>query len=276
METPPNDSSDEEREICLFTNVVPKDPLIPVNRFSSFTKLIRVTAWVLRFTRHCRIRKDSSNVISPLTVQETVCAENYWLSHSQKDIFTPETAALTSNTPLTSNSTLLCLHPFLDSNGILRVKGREQNSKLAYSTMHPVILHGKQPITKLIIQEEHVRLLHAGPTLLTSSLNRRFHIVGGRRFVRSITRGCTTCRRNSEKPRPQLMGQLPMERVTPDLVFENVGIDYAGPVYVKYGYVRKPKIVKAYVCIFVSLTVKAVHLELVSDLTTDAFISALR
>ena len=275
-ETPPNNSSDEEREICLLTNVVPKDPLIPVNRFSSFTKLIRVTAWVLRFTRHCRIRKDSSNVISPLTVQETVCAANYWLSHSQKDSFTPEIAALTSNTPLTSNSNLLCLHPFLDSNGILRVKGREQNSKLAYSTMHPVILHGKQPITKLIIQEEHVRLLHAGPTLLTSSLNRRFHIVGGRRFVRSITRGCTTCRRNSEKPQPQLMGQLPMERVTPDLVFENVGIDYAGPVYIKYGYVRKPKIVKAYVCIFVSLTVKAVHLELVSDLTTDAFISALR
>ena len=73
-----------------------------------------------------------------------------------------------------------------------------------------------------------------------------------------------------------MMGQLPMERVTPDLVFENVGVDYAGPVYVKYGHVRKPTIVKAYICIFVSLSVKAVHLELVSDLTSDAFIAALR
>ncbi len=69
------------------------------------------------------------------------------------------------------------------------------------------------------------------------------------------------------------MGQLPIERVTPDIVFENVGIDYAGPIYIKYGYIRKPTIVKAYVCIFVSLAVKAV--ELVSDLTLVAFIAAL-
>ena len=72
------------------------------------------------------------------------------------------------------------------------------------------------------------------------------------------------------------MGQLPMERVTPDLVFERVGVDYAGPVYVKHGHVRKPTVVKSYICVFVSLSVKAVHLELVSDLTTEAFIATLR
>ena len=72
------------------------------------------------------------------------------------------------------------------------------------------------------------------------------------------------------------MGQLPIERVTPDLVFERVGVDYAGPVYVKHGHVRKPTLVKAYICVFVSLSVKAVHIELVSDLTTEAFIATLR
>ena len=71
-------------------------------------------------------------------------------------------------------------------------------------------------------------------------------------------------------------GQLPPERVTPDLVFNNVGLDYAGPLLLKLGSTRKPKVVKAYVCIFVSLSVKAVHLELVSDLTTEAFIACLR
>jgi hypothetical protein len=72
------------------------------------------------------------------------------------------------------------------------------------------------------------------------------------------------------------MGQLPIERVTPDIVFESTGVDYAGPVYTKYGYVRKPTVVKSYVCVFVSLSVKAVHLELVSDLTSDSFVAALR
>lgn len=64
------------------------------------------------------------------------------------------------------------------------------------------------------------------------------------------------------------MGQLLMERVTSDIVFENIGVDYAGPIYTKHGYIRKPMTVKSYnICVLVSLSVKAVHFELVSDLT---------
>ena len=66
------------------------------------------------------------------------------------------------------------------------------------------------------------------------------------------------------------------EKITPGSVFNKVGIDYAGPVLIRYGYVRKPTIVKAYICVFVSLSVKAVHLVLVTDLTADAFIASLR
>ena len=71
-----------------------------------------------------------------------------------------------------------------------------------------------------------------------------------------------------------MLGQLPIECTTPDSVFERVSVDYAGPFYIKYGFVHKATIVKAYVCIFVSLSVKATHLELASDLT--AFTSCLR
>ena len=73
-----------------------------------------------------------------------------------------------------------------------------------------------------------------------------------------------------------MMGQLPIERVTPDAIFSKTGVDYAGPVYIKQGYTRKPVVLKAYVCVFVSLSVKAVHLELVSDLTSESFIACLR
>ena len=58
------------------------------------------------------------------------------------------------------------------------------------------------------------------------------------------------------------MGQLPVERVTPGMVFEKVGVDFAGYVYHKLGPVRKPILVKACICIFVAVSVKAVHLEL--------------
>ena len=72
------------------------------------------------------------------------------------------------------------------------------------------------------------------------------------------------------------MGQLPMERITPGCVFQRIGVDYAGPFLIKSGKIREPTILKSYACIFVSLAVKAVHIELVSDLTTEAFIATLR
>ena len=137
-------------------------------------------------------------------------------------------------------------------------------------------MHGVHPLTRLIIRGEHVRLMHAGPTLLMSSMSRQFHVIGLRKTVRTITRQCIMCTRHSVKPTAQLLGQLPVERVTAGSVFTRVGVNYAGPFQIKYGYVKKPTILKAYICLFVCLAVKAVHLELVSDLTTEAFIAALR
>ena len=142
--------------------------------------------------------------------------------------------------------------------------------------MHPFIIHGKHLITKLFIRSEHVRMLHAGSTLLSSSLSSHFHIIYMRKTVRSIVCQCITCRHYTCKPQYQLLGQLPLEHVTPGSVFQKVGVDYAGPIKIKYGMIRKPTIIKAYICVFVSLSVKAVHLEAVSDLTSEAFIATLR
>ncbi len=78
------------------------------------------------------------------------------------------------------------------------------------------------------------------------------------------------------KSEQQLMGQLPKERLTPGHTFGKVGVDYPGPLLIRLGHTRKPTVVKAYVCIFVCMAVKAVHLELVTELTTEAFIASLR
>ena len=96
-----------------------------------------------------------------------------------------------------------------------------------------------------------------------------------RPYILSLV-ACVVCWCNSLKPKPQRLGQLPIVRITLDSVFNKVSVDYAVPVYLKYGYVRKPTIVKGYICVFVSLSVKAVHFELVFDLTMAAFISSLR
>ena len=272
---PPNDTHEEEREITLHLISQPCSPVIPFEQYSDFNHLKCVTAWILRFTKNCR-SGTQKRLTSLLSTEELHEAEYYWISIIQNDHFQNEIQTLKQECLLKKSSPLLPLHPFLDSNKLLRVGGRQQNSKLFYSKQHPLILHGKHPVTKLIIHSEHQRLLHAGPTLLTTSLCRRYHIIGCRKIIRSITRGCITCRRTSARPQPQMLGQFPIERITPGPVFDQTGVDYAGPVYIKYGYVRKPTVVKAYVCVFVSLSVKAIHLELVSDLTSEAFIATLR
>ena len=160
------------------------------------TTLICVTSWVMRFTRALRNHASRDSVMkSPLTVKELVGAEMYWISVSQGQSFCSELKSLFFKKSLPSSSSLCTLHPFLDTEGTLRVRGRTGGSKLAYSMMHPIILNSKHPLTRLIIRAEHIRLLHAGPTLVMSSLNPRNHIIGGRRVVRSITRACVTCRR---------------------------------------------------------------------------------
>ena len=72
------------------------------------------------------------------------------------------------------------------------------------------------------------------------------------------------------------MGDLPSVRVKSSPPFSTTGVDFAGPITLRRGHTRKPTYVKAYVCVFVCLTTKAVHLELVSDLSTEAFLAALR
>ena len=174
---------------------------------------------------------------------------------------------------------LQSLNPFIDEVGLVCLSGRQANCELSYSQRYPVILHGSYQLTQLIISHEHHRLLHVGPTLVIASLNRRFHIISIHRHIRSFTRGCIICRRESIKQQRQKMGKLNTERITPShpgIVFAIVGVDYAGPIKIKSGPKCKPIIVKAYIYLFVAMSVKAVHIEVVSDLTTDAFLSCLQ
>ncbi|XP_046404411.1 uncharacterized protein LOC124169753 isoform X2 [Ischnura elegans] len=72
------------------------------------------------------------------------------------------------------------------------------------------------------------------------------------------------------------MGQLPQYRVKAERPFFNTGVDCAGPLLIKSGSWRTKTKVKCYVTIFVCLASKAIHLEVVSDMTSQAFLAALR
>lgn len=72
------------------------------------------------------------------------------------------------------------------------------------------------------------------------------------------------------------MGDLPAYRVQETLPFTFVGVDYAGYFHIKSSQRRNAPYVKGYVAVFVCLTTRAVHLELVSDLSTEQFLKAFK
>ncbi|GJQ88544.1 hypothetical protein Trydic_g3631 [Trypoxylus dichotomus] len=77
-------------------------------------------------------------------------------------------------------------------------------------------------------------------------------------------------------PEYYLMGDLPQHRLTPGKAFENIGVDYFGPVHIRDSMKRKHNLIKAYGAVFVCFATKAVHVELVGNLSTEAFLAALK
>jgi hypothetical protein len=106
----------------------------------------------------------------------------------------------------------------------------------------------------------------------------RFWIIRGREAVKRIIKDCVVCRK--AEGLPYNYGQapdLPSCRVSDDPPFTNVGLDFAGPLYVQD---KKNKLDensnKVYVLLFTCASTRAVHLQITPSLTVKSFLSAFR
>jgi hypothetical protein len=195
---------------------------------------------------------------------------------AQQEIYAQEISDLSKKSQVSLKSQLLPLHPFLDKEGYLRVGGRLQHSHLPYDSKHQLILPPAHHVTELIVMNEHLRLLHAGPQLLSASLREQYWIPRMKQIIRPVLHRCLPCFKLKAAASQQLMGQLPLARITVARPFINAGIDYVGPFEIKSGNTRSKTTTKCYVALFICMATKAIHLELVSNLTSEAFIAALK
>jgi hypothetical protein len=245
-----------------------------VERFSSLVKLDRVTAYVQRFCHNARcLKKRTTDHVKASVLNTSLDACIHLV---QQVIYHGDIMDVKSSHEVRKNSELCSLYPFLDKHGLLRVGGRLTNSSLPYENYHQVILPSRHHLRELIIRAKHQRLLHAGPQYLLASLRQKYWIPRVRQVIRSVLHRCLPCFKQRAAASQQQMCQLPIARVQKAQLFVNCGVDYAAPFYVQQGSPRSKFQVKCYVFIFVCLAVTAIHLELVSNLTSDACIAALR
>lgn len=100
-------------------------------------------------------------------------------------------------------------------------------------------------------------------------LREQYWILRSRRAIRTVIRRCITCKRYNTKKIESPPTVLPENRVREAAVFEITGINFAGPLFLKGNN-------KAWICLFTCAVYRAIHLELVTSLSTDAFLEALR
>lgn len=258
-----------------------------VNHRNSFFTLQKVIGFMLRFIKNCQARCKNTEVARkdyqkiralhscelrdyvlknsvPLTVVELESSLKGIVRflqgqfHMEKDL----------------NTSLRKLLPFKDREDIIRVGGRLKNSYLPFDAKHPMLLPNCK-ITDLLIEKIHKEKLHAAPQALLSFVRERFWPLNGKRTCTKIFHRCIICFKSKPSDIHQLMGDLPHERTSLVAPFTHTGIDYAGPFEIHYK-LRGKRPTKAYLAVFICFAIKAVHLEVVSDLTTEAFLACLK
>ena len=158
---------------------------------------------------------------------------------------------------------------YMDNSGLIRCQGRLKNAEICEGARYPLLLPKCHRYTDLIIQCYHKKAFHTGCVQTLSSIRQKYWIPQGPRVVKCVLKKCTICRRHDGGPyKMPLMPPIPTERVSTSAPFTYAGVDYFGPLFTK----KRTETQKVWVCLYTCLVTRAIHLELMYDMTTQQFL----
>lgn len=263
----------ERATTCLLT-VDDSERFSMFKGISKFSSAQRIMAYMIRFISNCRLKREE-RVIGRLTTGELNGGLLKLVEIVQFDSFPLELKALKEKGTLPNNHHMKSLNLVL-VNGVIRVGGRISNSSFSFDKRHQMLLPKGHQFTFMIITDLHSRYLHVGPQGLLAIIRERFWIVNGKNVVRKIVHNCIKCFKSSPRDVETFMGDLPNCRVEPSFPFFVTGVDCGGPFNIRLGGPRSKQVVKSWFVIFLCMTTKAIHLELITSLSSEAFRSCLQ
>ena len=144
---------------------------------------------------------------------------------------------------------------------------------MSESARRTVLLPRNERFTHLMIEKVHKQNLHSGVSQCLSQIRHKYWIPYGRAAVKSVIQSCLVCRRHEGGSyKLSTMSPLPGKQIREATSFSRTGLDYLGPLHIR----SKDGTQKVWVCLFTRLVVRAVHLELILDMTTEEFLLTLR
>lgn len=276
----------DDEEIVISTHQI-IEPVLSFEKFSDWTKLVRVVATIQRYLNILKSRAQKKNnpkkamIISHgiLSCEELERSTNTLYKLAQQESYAEDLKTLAKNkheinATVNKTSSIYNFSPYLDQNEVLRVKGRlDAADYLSFGTKRPVILDRKHHITKLIVIKYHQIYYHANNETVVNEIRQRFAIAKLRPMVKKVRKDCPKCKIRDAKPSYPEMAPLPAARLAAfSRPFTYVGVDYFGPIKVTVG----RRIEKRWGCLFTCLTIRAIHVELANGLSTDSFIMCYR
>ena len=268
-------TQEETRHVKTFTVTTPREEFIWI-RFSSLMRMLRVLAYCKRLM-NLKLEKEKRPKLSEIvTAEEREEILKICIRETQRLHFGEDFKTLQARGSVPRNSKLLTLSPFIDNCGMLRVGGRIHEADVEFEKRHPIILPSESHLSKLIVEDAHIKSLHGGPQLMLNLLRSKFWIMRARELAKRCYRQCVKCARYSRQSNNPFMGQIPEVRLKPIRPFKMSGVDFTGHINIKFSPGRGSKSYKGYICVLICMFTKAIHLEAVSDLTAQGFIAAFR
>ncbi|XP_055715552.1 uncharacterized protein LOC129809615 [Phlebotomus papatasi] len=247
-----------------------------LERFSSHSRMLRYLTYWRRYFQNLKAKVDKSPLdFSALRVEEIQKTNQHIIRAIQKQSFPSEYKSLQEGKQVPRQSRVAKLNPFLDDSQMIRVGGRIQASNLTVEQKHPILLPPKHHLTRLISDMTHLQTCHGGPHMILATMRQMYWPLRGLDVAKATVRQCIRCFRCNPKAAHQIMGNLPPARVQFSRPFQRVGIDFCGPFQIKLP-LRGGRSTKMYVCVFICFISRAIHLELVSDLSTEAFLASFK
>ncbi|XP_053690919.1 uncharacterized protein LOC128739459 [Sabethes cyaneus] len=308
-ENPPEIETKEEIKAYLLHHEMKElpQPVINVEVTWQWRKLLRITAYVIRFVENLhrkrkglliyttvanekqeRLLKAKLKVLQrPLQQDELSKAEVTLWKQAQWETFPEEVMVFLGSKPQTipqkaerkpmhigKRSPLYKLSPIVDECGVIRMNGRMAKSdEIPFDMKFPIILPKGHAVTRRLIQYFHEKFGHANRETVLNELRQKFHIPKIRMAIQQVMKECVWCKVNRCYAEVPMMAPLPVQRITQQLrPFSAVGVDYLGPVEVVVN--RRKE--KRWIALFTCLAVRAVHLEVVHSLTTQSCLMAIR
>ncbi|KAK3102609.1 hypothetical protein FSP39_012632 [Pinctada imbricata] len=246
------------------------------SRFSSWNSLVEAIALLQRFIDY---RKGKTKELSKKTVESYKKAEFFVIKTIQAETLSDELECLRSSKPLPRHSHILTLDPVLDDSGIIRVGGRLKLTKTDSTFKHPILIPGNHYVATLLVRKHHTDVYHQGRHLTEGRVRSSgVWITGCKRLVSSVIHKYVVCRKLRGNLAAQKMSDLPVDRVTPGQPpFTSVGIDIFGPWEVVTRRTRGGSAnSKRWAALFTCMATRAVHIEVIEEMSSSSFINALR